>query len=135
MTISATGAQRMLLDPLYFLISILLSAPFALWSLAVERPLRLLYVHGFPWQGRSAVDVCAQLTTIEAQWWGDDRYPDRITTCEDLIRRRFDSFLISTAVLCYIGLAATGIACLLIRWCIVRPLANEIVYFVKKLKC
>jgi len=106
----------------------------ALWAAAVREPLHALYVHGFPWSGRSAPDVCSQLTNIDAQWWGDPGSPERLATCESLIRRRFDSFLVSTAVCCYFGVLCVVGGALLFRWCILRPFANEVVYFWRKMK-
>ena len=67
---------------------------------AFREPLRRLYFHGPAWhgagfwQGMSDADMCAQLSTVDAAFWGQ-----HATDCTLLLERRFDSFAIAVHAL------------------------------------
>lgn len=75
----------------------ILTNPFIRWILYIfiEIPLRELYFHGPSmhgygfWKGLSNSQICAELTQVEESHWVTN-----ISTCNSLVHRQFEAFLI-----------------------------------------
>jgi len=70
------------------------------WSL-LKWPLRTLYRKGprfvYLWEGLSEENICYELTNIDALFWSSSE--DSAFACEELIRRKFEAFVVSFYVL------------------------------------
>ena len=70
------------------------------YAAAFRDPLRHLYFHGPAWhgagfwQGMSDADMCAQMTTVDAAFWGQ-----HADDCTLLLERRFHSFALAVHAL------------------------------------
>ena len=60
-------------------------------------PLRTLYMKGpriiYLWEGLSEENICYELTNIDALFWLASE--DSVFACEELIRRKFEAFVVS----------------------------------------
>lgn len=72
-------------------------------------PLRTLYRKGprivYLWEGLSEENICYELTNIDALFWSSSE--ESMAACEELIRRKFEAFVVSVYGLLLMYLAYT----------------------------
>ncbi|CAM9099238.1 unnamed protein product [Sphacelaria rigidula] len=72
-------------------------------------PLKTLYRKGprllYFWEGLGEENMCYELTNIDALFWSSS--DDAIFACEELIRRKFEAFVISIYAILLVYLAYT----------------------------
>lgn len=82
----------------------------------IEAPLLRVYLDGPDvlgvgfWAGQDQSQVCSHLTKVPSDHW--DKHPYE---CEELIHKRFHSYVILLYVLLYFGLMCSLYGCLLIK--------------------
>lgn len=78
------------------------------WTL-LKWPLKTLYRKGprivYLWEGLSEENICYELTNIDALFWSSS--DDSMFACEELIRRKFEAFVISIYTILLVYLAYT----------------------------
>ena len=66
------------------------------WTL-LKWPLKTLYKKGprllYLWEGLSEENICYELTNIDALFWLTSE--DSVFACDELIRRKFEAFVVS----------------------------------------
>lgn len=79
-----------------------------LWE-CIKWPLKALYRKGprfvFLWEGLSEENICYELTNIDALFWSSS--DESIFACEELIRRKFEAFVVSVYGLVIVYMAYT----------------------------
>lgn len=79
-----------------------------LWE-CIKWPLKTLYRKGprfiYLWEGLSEENICYELTNIDALFWSSS--DQSIFACEELIRRKFEAFVVSVYGLVIIYMAYT----------------------------
>ena len=94
---------------------------------AVVRPLRYMYFDGPTvlgvgfWEKLPEKDICSRLTGVSATFWTQNE-----DECNNLVSRKFDTFIVGAFSFAYIWLAYTVISNLMFRFLVLRPIANEI---------
>lgn len=78
------------------------------WTL-LQWPLKALYRKGprilHLWEGLSEENICYELTKIDALFWSSSA--DSVFACEELIRRKFEAFVVSVYAILLVYLAYT----------------------------
>lgn len=91
-----------------------------LWVL-IGQPIFHLYLHGPSWAGgwksRSASDICAHLTNVDATFWINNPIE-----CDALIFRDFNSMYSFVQFILYAYLCAQCFQILMLRYVIFRPM-------------
>ena len=93
------------------------------WVL-VGSPIFYVYLHGPSWMGgwksRPEEDICAQLTSVEADFWY--KHP---LQCTDLIFRDFHAIYAVVQLVLYLWLLFQLMQTCMLRYLIFRPLYNS----------
>ena len=96
-------------------------------ELLFVQPLRTLYFKGprlmgwGGWEGILLEDICSQLTTVPASIWRD-----QLSNCQDLVERKFQTFLVTISILSYCFVLYKVVAYLWFRYFVVAPILAEI---------
>lgn len=79
-----------------------------IWTI-LKWPLETLYRKGpkklFFWEGLSEENICFELTNIDATFWSSS--DDSAFACEELVRRKFEAFVVSVYALLFLYFAYT----------------------------
>ncbi len=79
-----------------------------LWAIA-KWPLEALYRKGprlvYLWEGLSEDNICYELTNVDALFWSSS--VDSMVACEQLIRRKFEAFVVAVYGLLFVYVAYT----------------------------
>lgn len=78
------------------------------WAL-LKWPLKTLYRKGprllYLWEGLGEENICYEMTNVDALFWVSSE--DSMLACEELIRRKFEAFVVSVYAILFVYIAYT----------------------------
>jgi hypothetical protein len=100
-----------------------------IYDFLVLNPLKNLYFDGPTilgvgfWEKLPQKDICSRITGVSATFWDKS---DASIECEDLLLRKFDTFLVGLSTFAYVWIMYKLLSLLLFKMFIVTPVTNEI---------
>ena len=100
---------------------------FSIYDVIVIGPFRRLYfqgpeISGFGfWQGRPSNEICSMITGVSGDLWIKNMYE-----CEDLLDRKFVSFVILVEIVLYVYVVYKIFQLLTIRFLFVHPIVQKL---------
>lgn len=95
-----------------------------LYNKLLTEPLRIFYFVGPVWGNLPPAEVCARITTVDAQRWAST--PELQQACVELLDRKFTSFdagVMTTLYFTFLTFVALQLFC---RCCFLRPIMRDI---------
>jgi hypothetical protein len=106
------------------------------YDFLVVNPLKNLYFDGPTilgvgfWEKLPQKDICSRLTGVSATFWDKN---DASIECEDLLIRKFDTFLVGLSTFSYMWIMYKIISFTIFKVFVITPIANELKQELKKL--